>query len=631
MSKQTYTRIPNGGFNRAVEAYMLRPDELYDVLNLRPSAGRLTQTPYLVKKQALTTLYTGETASPIKLLDIVRTTAADLRYLVITEQSARYVTPTALGTQVHIPCILQTVVPNNATITGFCLMYGFNATDFAAAADTYSVVIQAGGATFKWNKNGGALSGALSIGPAESITANGLKVSFLSLTGYTPGDTWTWTRYNAIPYSDSAVTVKFPYSKSSYMTDVYIGGIGRNIMRVKDGFISSIGYTRTYGKYVTCFQNHLVVAHWNPGAYDAVAGVKETYDATLTPFRVGWSDLDRPDDFFATSVNEADVKTIPYSSSLDAVNFGITGMAQLNGSNWIYLAEAIHKMTYVGLPNVMTIECAFDGVGCAFPSGLVNTKRGHYFIGKNNFYFFDGVSPTVIGEPVRAKVFGEMVAPTDTMYERTYGYYDSDRQEVSWTYWTLNGTKYQPRQVVYQEKYGWWFFRNLPGADTDATGSNVLTACRVYQAVDKTMYGGTGYLYIDYDPTEASADILLDAVTSAGVQSYTAPYMITPDLYYTDLFKVKEADTIEFDANWTSGCDGLIVGMSARTLLSATPTITDLAEVWTPTKSIANVGLVRSSGSVYRFRFTFTPTAATKPLGCVLSGWGETTHFQADR
>jgi hypothetical protein len=632
MSIQSYTRIPNGGFNRAVEPHMLRPDEFYDLLNLRPSCGKLTQTTPIKAKFTLTSLYTGYAASSTMLMDIVRTNTAALRYLIVNQGEARYIDPETPFTQTLIPCVLQSSVPNNATVTGQCLLYGYNVTDFAAAGDYITVVIQADGATFKWSRNGGALSSALSIGPAEAIGANGLYVSFLSTTGYTSGDTWVWTRYNTIPFADSAVTAKFPYSKVSYMTDVYLGGIGRNVMRVRDGFITSVGYRRVYGKYVAVYENHLVVGHYNPGDYHAVSGAAETYNAATIPFRVGWSDLDRPDDFFMTSVNEADVKTIPYSSSLDAINFGITGMAVLNGVNYIYLAEAIHKMTYVGLPNVMQVESAFEGVGCAFPSGLVNTKRGHYFISKNDFYYFDGVQPVAIGEPVRLKIFAEMVPPTDTHYERLFGYYDSDQQEVSWVYWVKLGTYYQARRVIYQERTGWWFFQNLPGKDTDSASQDIYAMCRVYQSQTRTLYGGTATLQIDTAIGDTGSEVK-DSVTVAGVQSFTIPFFITPDLLYDELFVKKEGYLLHVDAGYSTGVTGVTVSMSNRTLLSETPTLTALAEVWTTTKAALNIGTVRAAGNVFRFQFAFTATnAATTPLtGCVLCGWGDSVYFRADR
>ena len=621
-SKQVYTRIPNGGFNRSVEPHALKPDEWYDILNFRPEVGAMKQTAPIVQKQALTLLTDEAAVSQTKFLDIVRDASSNLKYLLVNHVTARHITPTTLSTQTLIPCVLQTAVPNNATVYGQCLLYGINATDFAAAADNIEITVQAGGATFKWRRNGGSWSSALAMGPAVAVGANGLYAAFMELTGYTVADTWKWTRMTSVPYDAAVTSTKdFPYSSASYMTDIYLGGIGRNVMRVRNGFITSVGYRRAYGKYVVIFENHLVIAHYAGGVYSAGTGVADAYVATTTPFNLGWSHLSDPDQFFSTLANEADEYTIPYNSSPDGVNFGITGMALLNGSNWIYVSDAIAEQIYLGLPNVMQTKVKFNGVGCAFPSGLVNTKRGHYFISKDNFYFFDGIQPQAIGEPVRKKFFGEVVPPTDANYEKLYGFYDSSRQEVSWTYWTLVGTYYQVKQVVFQEKYNRWYFRNLPGIDTAATN---LTVCsRIYNTPDKLAFGGSGFLYFEYDTTETLANTVYDAVSVAGATTYTQPLLVTPDLFYEDLFYSKEADGLFLDAGWLSGVTGVTISHSIRKLIVDTVTMTDCTQLWISTLGATASGVPRVGGRVFRFQFKFT---GTKPLSCILAGWGDRVY-----
>lgn len=610
MQTKYFTRIPNGGVDREAQPHATSPDSFYDLLNLRPLVGALEQTAPVVSKVTLDTL-ASETDSTVRFVDLARTNAAALRYLVLNEQTARYVNPGTLSSQTLIPAITQTKVPNNTTATGQALLYGFNSTDFSASGDYIEIKIVST-TQFQWNRNGGSWSASIAVGQEVSVGSNGLKVSFLETTGYTTDDLWRWTRSETLPYSSSIGSTKnFSYSSSPYKTDVYLGGIGRNVMRVRDGFITSVGYKRVYGKHVAVYQNHLVVSHFAEGEYHAVSGVADPFTAASTPFVVGWSDLNNPDDFFATDVNEADVYPVPYNAYSEYINYGITGMGQLRSTLYLYTADSMATMDYVGLPNVMQILPSHP-VGSIYHNGLVVTKNGHYFIGRNNIYFFDGVQPKEIGNAIFAKFYSEVVKldPTDDNSESVIGYYDQFRQEVSWIYWTSDG---QCRQLIYKEQFNRWFFRNLPYE----TANKPRAIGRVYNSSSRLLYGGVQKLNFDYDSTESTSDILKDDEAN---ESYTQPQADTNDLFYRDLFVVKEEDTFFVDAGWSSGVTGVEVSYSARAFLSSAVSYTALSTLWTSSLAEGGLSLPRVPGKVFRFRFKFS---GSKPVGCILNAWGD--------
>lgn len=613
MPLKNYTRVPNGGVDRTAESHLSPADGFYDLLNLRPLIGKLVQTAPVVSKVTLDTL-ASETASPVRYIDIVRTAAATLRYLVLNEQTARYINPGTLTSQTLIPAITQTKVPNNDTITSQCLLYGYNSTDFSAANDYIEVKIVSG-TQFQWNRNGGAWSASLNIGPAESIGANGLKVSFLDTTGYTTNDLWRWTRTETLPYSASIASTKnFSYSSAPYLTDVYLGGIGRNVMRVRDGFITGVGYKRVYGKHVGVYQNHLVVSHFQEGTYHAVNGVTDSFSAATTPFRVGWSDLNNPDNFWATDVNEADEKDIPYNTYPEDINYGLTGMGLLGSTYWLYTTDGMSSMDYVGLPNVMQI-LPRHRVGSVYHNGLIITKSGHYFIGRDNFYFFDGVQPREIGTGVFKQFKDEVIKldPTSDNSESVIGFYDLHKAEVSWIYYTNAG---QPKQIVYSERLNRWFFRNLPYA----TANQPRAIGRVFDSSSRLLYGGVAKINFDYDSSEAVANILLDDLASTG---YTQPFAETNDLFYTDLFATKQTSSFYLDAYWTSGIAGLQLAYSARPQLSAPVIFKSLPDMWTPTKTEGKLSLPHDAEHVFRFRMKFV---GPKPVDAGLAGWGDVVN-----
>lgn len=611
--KTHFTRVPNGGIDRTAEAHLTNPDSFYDLLNLRPEVGALHQFAPVVSKVSLDGL-ASETSSAVRYIDLVRTNAAALRYLVLNEQTARYINPGTLTSQTLIPAITQTKVPNNVTSTGQCLLYGYNTTDFATSTDYIEVKIDST-STFIWNRNGGSWSGSTAVGTAVALGANGLYVSFLETTGYTTNDLWRWTRSETLPYSSSIASTKnFSYVASAYNTDVYLGGIGRNVMRVRDGMITSVGYKRVYGKHVAVFQNHIVVSHFAEGVYHAVNGVSDPYAAATTPFNIGWSDLNHPDAFFATDINEADEYSIPYNQYSEAVNYGVTSLSKLDRTLWIYTADAMSSMDYVGLPNVMQILPRFN-VGSVYHNGVVVTAVGHYFIGRNNIYYFDGVQPRPIGDAIWQQFQADVVPldPTSDDSESVIGYFDLHRREVSWIYYTSTG---QPKQLVYSERFNRWTFRNLPYE----TANRPTAIGRVYSSSTKLLYGGVAKVNFDYDSNESTSNILLD---DKAYTSYTQPQAVTQDLFYRDLYAVKEAQTFFLDAGWSSGVTGLEVSYSLRAFLSTAVSFTALAILWVSTLAEGRLSFPRGSGRVFRFKFKFS---GSKPVGCVLNAWGDVLY-----
>jgi hypothetical protein len=612
-TKRYYTRIPNGGIDRTAQPHASSPDGFYDLLNLRPEVGALRQTSPVVSKVTLSTL-ASETNSTVRFVDLARTAAATLRYLVLNEQTARYITPTSLATQTLIPAVTQTKVPNNATVFGQALLYGFNTTDFSVSGDYIEVKIVST-TQFQWNRNGGGWSGSLTVDRSVPIGANGLLVDFFETTGYTTNDLWRWTRTETLPYSSSIASTKnFTYSSAAYLTDVYLGGIGRNIMRVRDGLITGVGYKRVYGKHVAIFQNHLVVTHFAEGQYHAVDGVSDPFAAATTPFVVGWSDLNNPDNFFATDINESDTYSVPYNSYPESVNYGLTGLGLLNNTLWLYTTDGMSSMDYVGLPNVMQILPRHT-VGSLYPNGLVVAKSGHYFIGRDNIYFFDGVKPKEIGDPVFKQFYDEVLPldPASDDSESVIGYYDLFRQEVSWTYWTSAA---QCKQLVYSEKFNRWFFRNLPYE----TANKTRAIGRVYGSSTRLLYGGVQKINFDYDSTESTSAILLDDQASAG---YTQPLAVTNDVFYNDLYVQKSADCFYLDAGWDSGVTGLELSHSIRSFVSTAVSFVVLAVLWTQSVWEGRLSLPRKNGRVFRFKFRFT---GSKPVGCVLNAWGDQVY-----
>lgn len=601
------------GVDQSLARHLTSPETCWSSLNMRNMGGRLEQTPWLETFQALTLLGSEPGLSPTHFARLVKDGNGNLQYLILNEYNARFVDPAAPGTQVALPCVQQSHKPNRSDIKGECLLYGINAADFAANLDYIEVEIHTDGSHFRWNRNGGAWSADLVIGPEVIIGTNGLRVSFqgsgslTDYTGYTVGDYWSWTRIENIPNAaNNSITAKFNFSSDSYNQDTYIGGVNRNIMRVHDGFITTVGYTRAYGMHVAVFFNHLFISQFATGRYNA-GTISDGYNAATTPNTLGWSHLDNPDQLFSTLINEADQKQLTQQSFQELSNIGITGMAPWRNLLYVTLTDSTYTVQYVGLPNVMQISPLNSNIGCYFRAGMVRAATGIYFIGRSDFYLIKDYEPESIGQRVRDQFFTEICAISDSNHQRLYGVYNSYTKEVIWTYWLAPvGGLYQVKQIIYNEIFDTWAYRNMPCAASGYTDPGA--SCIYYgSSFGRMFHGYKSTLYADQGPG-AVAGALMDV---GGVTpSYTEPYFDTPFIDYGDPFHIKQSSGMFIDAAYLVGA-GVQVSQSADNLIGdGQAPMTDVSQVWTPTLAESRLSLPRTAYRRVAYKFTFKAITA---------------------
>jgi hypothetical protein len=556
----------------------------------------------------------SDTPSWVRFVDLVRNSSNALRYLFLAEQGAAQANPNTLS-WTEIYTVAQVGIPNNTTIYGQCLLYGVNATDFAAPGDDFEVQIEVGGTTFQWRKNGGSWTTGVTIGAEVALGANGLKVSFLSTSGYTSGDTWKWERV-AYLYSGSETTCLADVPRvDMYNTDIYISGVSRHILRLRNDFFTTIGYRRIYGKHAVIFANHLVVSQFAEAVYNSGAP-SDPYSAATTPFNLGWSDLNNPDEFFATDINEADEYSIPSTDFPDTRSSGIMGLGKLGDLLYIYLSDAMYMMRYVGLPNVMQIDQApFPKIGCRYGNSLVIAPSGHYFIGRNDIYFFDGVSaPSSIGEAVRSQFFSDIGGTPSSRDEWLFGYYDVGKEEVCWTYYIANGLFWQCRQMIYQERDKRWYFRNVP---------YIRCQGRLYGNREACVYGAYNAIYRDVEITDSVgiAAAVEDAVAFNGSMSFTEPTVTSHVTKYGLSRTIKEGDGQYIDAKLGTATH-IEYAYKARNYVDQVldSGFVVVANTWTPALKEGILTAPKIAAKCWQHRLTFK---GTKVYGAKLNEWGD--------
>lgn len=585
---QPLTRMVGRGFDRSKQRHQISLEACWDILNLRPVLGRLEQTPWMQTYQTLVLLAAETASSQVHFLKMVKNIAGTIKYLLLNESNARFVDPVNPSVQTLIPSVVQISKPNDATLTGECLLSGISALDFTTAGDFFTITTVSA-TTFTWSKNGGAASAPLTI--AQSVVLVGtiaLSANFQSqgnpttdFINYPVGSVWAWQRGNATPFSlaePTSFNVNFP--SDCYMRDTYVGAVGRNIMRVRDDMITSVGYTRVYGFHVAVFYNHLFVSQYAPGVYDPVLGITDSFNSLDTPFTLGWSHLNNPDQFFSTLINEADTYEFPTQSYYELNDVGITGLAPWRGLLYVFTTDGCQTGQYVGLPNVMQFTPLNSNVGSIFKCGMVRTPFGIYFIGRNDVYVIRLFEAQAIGIKVRSKFFTEIVGYSDQHFQSTFGTYNPYTKEVIWTYWVLiSAGVYQQRQMVYMEQTDDWYFRNLPCAGSTMV-SDTLALCPQFGTFGQNLYGYKGQLTQD-QPAGSTTGAIVDNASSPG--SFTAPAFETPFITYgNDPFHVKQDSGLHIDAYWDLGTQLLVSRANKNLVGSGAATMVQLQETWKP-------------------------------------------------
>jgi hypothetical protein len=86
----------------------------------------------------------------------------------------------------------------------------------------------------------------------------------------------------------------------------------------------------------------------------------------------------------------------------------ITGLRRLNDNIVVYKRRGIYVGTYIGPEIVWSFQLSSADVGAIASNAIASVEYAHYFMGEDDFYFFDGSRPVAFGAPVKETVFVEL-------------------------------------------------------------------------------------------------------------------------------------------------------------------------------------------------------------------------------
>jgi hypothetical protein len=372
-----------------------------------------------------------------------------------------------------------------------------------------------------------------------------------------------------------------------------------NSIRSTDGASSGALANAPAARYLVEWFDHLVVGA--PSGY---------------PHRIAWSHLYDFTKWTPENTNEADYYDFVEWYLQDFPYQGVTGLARLGATLYVYTPTAIIPVAYTGRPHVIRVND--DGVvercGNSYPWSLVPLTKVHFFYDaiEQNFFAFDG-QVQAIGDPVRG--FLQENLNTDPVYaSRMYGYVDVANREIWWPFVGVGSTTFN-KAVVFNYRMKTWStasienvhscnggvvnllhtIAELTGTVAELTGT--IATLGVGGSVPK-LYGSTaGALLRDELPTDADASLV----------AQDDPVVETPDFTYGDIRTQKEVDSMYLDASATGSIE---VRVAARDYLSDTinwsSDSTKLSpwQPWSRTLPEGRLTFNAKSGRILRYRFT---------------------------
>lgn len=505
-----------GGLNRGVFPFRAAKDSFYTLQNLRQARqqrGLIEQTPYFgLSNQAVQgTYYSGGS--------LTEPTTSAIRALIDDTSGSGYTISDyvmmAANSSYQVQIFYQTVYPAAETaFTGLLLVINDLPSLGITLGQTLDVEMT-GPAAFRWRKNGGGWTAGVPAIAGVNIDTNRATLYFLADTGFAGTETWSWQRtdYTVEPGAGLFVRTRPLPVKMTKNGSFFINNNDR-VMALRLGgtdptpYVISVGYRPVYANFLTNFSDHLFLV-----------GASKTLSAPSARNRT-WASSDKSnfDNFFSTSVNEADMDLLWVSTSSYFESLDIIGVAVLNTFLYIITGSEIYYSPDLGLPNVYSFqklktEHIIGTVGTA--NCIISTDSAIYITTDRTVLLFDGNSLINVGFDVRS-FFSVTTQP--------FGAFDFVNKELN----IVLGTTI----LVYQVDYQIWYTR---GAFFNSSTPNGPTAIAVATTTG-LLYCGARSRTLLVELTNWSGTPVFD---SAGT-TWTIPTLVT-QVIGDSLRRVKES------------------------------------------------------------------------------------------
>jgi len=305
-------------------------------------------------------------------------------------------------------------------------------------------------------------------------------------------------------------------------------------------------------RYLLAWYDHLVAAH-------------VTENSQYLPSRLLLSNVNNFNQWSPAITNEADFYDFVEWQQLDYPFVGITGIAKIGGTLWVYTPTALIPVRYVGLPKVIQVveDQVVTNIGNTYPWTLVALDKVNFFYDgiEHMFFAFDGQQVIPIGDPVRSYIRANLNT-TPALAEKMHAFRDVDNREIWWVFVSTQSNGAFDKAVVFNYRYKKWFTASVENV-MSFCGSTFATSPVSGLAGNVTSLGATptGRLGLASSPTArlfgtASGGLLREETTNDSPAGTTLtqeqPVLETADFHYGDIRTIKENDQMLLNATMES-------------------------------------------------------------------------------
>lgn len=199
------------------------------------------------------------------------------------------------------------------------------------------------------------------------------------------------------------------------------GGSGNN---------AALGGSPPLAKYCCYISPYLLIAYTNDGAF-------------IKPWAIQWCDTAQPEVW--TGGNSGGVLISNEPSA-------IQNIVKLNEFAACYKEKSIWLGRKVETSDIFIFDPIKTGIGLGSPRSVAEAEGIHYFMGQNDFYYFNGIQITPIGAPVRDYIFTRI---DRSKIDRCFAITIEELSEV-WFFVIITGYSWPTEVWKFNYKLGFW-------------------------------------------------------------------------------------------------------------------------------------------------------------------------------
>jgi hypothetical protein len=200
-------------------------------------------------------------------------------------------------------------------------------------------------------------------------------------------------------------------------------------------------------KYSTYLSPYLLVAYTDDGS-------------SVEPWKVQWPDTDNPEQWTGGNSGSALITDEPSI---------IQNIAKLNEFAAVYKKDSLVVGFKVDPPDIFRFQTVKTGIGLGSPRGFAGAEGRHYFMGLNDFHFWNGIRYESIGDPVREHVFSRI---NRDKIDRCFAVHVQNEHEI-W-FFILTSSDDWPTEVwKYNYRLGFWYFDTCTNITSGIRWENV--------------------------------------------------------------------------------------------------------------------------------------------------------------